>query len=41
MPEGHEDSNGGIGRDTQEAQKNSGGSIRVKGVDNPAVSKDD
>jgi hypothetical protein len=41
MPEGHEDSNGGVGKDTQDSQKNSGGKIKVKGVDNPAVSKDD
>ena len=41
MPEGHEDSNGGIGRDSQEAQKNSGGGIKVKGVDNPAYSRDE
>jgi len=36
MPEGHEDSNGGVGQQSQEAQRNSGGKIKKPGIDNPA-----
>lgn len=36
MPEGNDESNGGIGKDSQESQKNSGGKIRKPGPDNPA-----
>lgn len=35
MPEGHDENNGGVGNDAQEAQKNSGGNIKHKGVDHP------
>jgi hypothetical protein len=41
MPEGNDDSNGGVGTDTQDAQKNSGGKIRKPGIDNPAYTKKD
>lgn len=41
MPEGNEDSNGGVGKDTQDAQNNSGGKIRKPGIDNPAYTKKD
>jgi hypothetical protein len=36
MPEGHEDDNGGVSSRVEDAQKNSGGKIKHKGVDNPA-----
>jgi hypothetical protein len=39
MPEGHEESNGGVGKDTNEAEKNSGGKIKNPGIDNPAYTK--
>ena len=35
-PEGNDKDNGGVGSDTQEAQKNSGGKIKSPGPDNPA-----
>jgi hypothetical protein len=35
-PEGNDKDNGGVGSDTQEAQKNSGGKIKNPGPDNPA-----
>lgn len=35
MPEGHDDDNGGVGKDSQDAYKNSGGEIKHKGVDHP------
>ena len=41
MPEGHEDSNGGVGTNTDDAKKNSGGKIRKPGIDNPAWTKKD
>jgi hypothetical protein len=39
MPEGNEDSNGGVATQTNEAQKNSGGKIKKPGIDNPAYTK--
>lgn len=39
MPEGHEDSNGGVGTNTDDAKKNSGGKIKNPGIDNPAYTK--
>lgn len=41
MPEGREDSNGGVGKDTSDAEKNSGGKIKKPGIDNPAYTKKD
>lgn len=41
MPEGKDDSNGGVGKDTQDSQNNSGGKIRKPGIDNPAYTKKD
>lgn len=41
MPEGHEDSNGGVGTNTDDARKNSGGKLRRRGVDNPGVTNED
>lgn len=41
MPEGHDDDNGGVGKDSQESYKNSGGKIKKPGVDNPGYSKED
>jgi|688.fasta_scaffold01636_51 hypothetical protein len=41
MPEGHEDSNGGVGTNTDDAKKNSGGKIKKPGIDNPAWTKKD
>lgn len=35
-PEGQEKSNGGVAKNTQESQKNSGGDIKKPGPDNPA-----
>ena len=39
MPEGNEDSNGGVAKQTNESQKNSGGKIKKPGIDNPAYTK--
>lgn len=39
MPEGHEDSNGGVAKNSQESHNNSGGKIKNKGIDNPAYTK--
>lgn len=35
-PEGNDKSNGGVSKETQDAQKNSGGKIKTAGPDNPA-----
>lgn len=35
-PEGNDKSNGGVGKESQEAEKNSGGKIKTAGPDNPA-----
>lgn len=40
MPEGNEDSNGGVSKESQDAQKNSGGKIKKPGIDNPAYTVD-
>jgi hypothetical protein len=41
MPEGHDSSNGGVGKSADDAKKNSGGKIRKPGIDNPAWTKKD
>lgn len=41
MPEGNEDSNGGVGKESNDAEKNSGGKIKKPGIDNPAYTKKD
>jgi len=41
MPEGNENSNGGVSKDSQDSQKNSGGKIKNPGIDNPAYTKKD
>lgn len=41
MPEGKDDSNGGVGKESNDAENNSGGKIKKPGIDNPAYTKKD